>query len=50
MGNITDFDDKVAVSEFERTQIWNVANSEELLSKYKYAVKNMGCKCSKTNS
>lgn len=39
MGNITDFDDKVAVSEFERTQIWNVANSEELLSKYKYAVK-----------
>lgn len=39
MGNITNFDDKVAVSEFERTQIWNVANSEELLSKYKYAVK-----------
>lgn len=39
MGNITDFDYKVAVSEFERTQIWNVANSEELLSKYKYAVK-----------
>ena len=39
MGNITDFDDKVAVSEFERTQIWNVVNSEELLSKYKYAVK-----------
>lgn len=39
MGNITDFDDKVAVSEFERTQIWNVVNSEELLGKYKYAVK-----------
>lgn len=39
MGNVLSFDDKKSVSEFERTQIWNVANSDELLSKYKYCVK-----------
>ena len=39
IGDIKDFDDKASVSEFERTQIWNIANSEELLPKYKYAIK-----------
>ena len=39
IGDIKDFDDKISVSDFERTQIWNIANSEELLPKYKYAIK-----------
>lgn len=38
MGKVVDFKQD-SISEFERSQIWNVENSEELLSKCKYSIK-----------
>lgn len=44
MGKIKQFDDKVSVGDFERTQIWNIEHSDELLAKCKYSLKICDCK------
>lgn len=38
MGKVIEFKQE-SISEFERSQIWNIANSEELLAKCKYSIK-----------
>lgn len=38
MGKVVEFKQK-NISEFERSQIWNIPDSEQLLAKCKYAVK-----------
>lgn len=38
MGNVVEFRQD-SISEFERSQIWNIQNSEDLLAKCKYSVK-----------
>ena len=39
ISGVGEFDDKQSVSEFARSQIWNVQNVDEVLSQYKYSLK-----------
>lgn len=39
IGKISSFDDKKSVSEFARTQIWNISNPDEILNRCKYSLK-----------
>ncbi len=39
MSNVLPFDDKKSVSEFERSQIWNLQNAEDILHNCRYCVK-----------
>ncbi len=39
MSNIVPFDDKKSVSEFERSQIWNIQNADDVLHNSRYSVK-----------